>query len=117
SVRDCAAARRGRAGTRRGGFGAAAGAVKPFGVLLAGSLAVSLLFLTLPVAAIFLHTPPAELWHSLGEEGSLDALRLSLICSTTALALIVLFGTPAAWLLATRRFRGRPLVITLVSPP
>jgi len=91
--------------------------VKPFGVLLAGSLAVSLLFLTLPVAAIFLDTPPAELWHSLGEEGSLDALRLSLICSTTALALIVLFGTPAAWLLATRRFRGRPLVITLVELP
>ena len=43
--------------------------MKPFGVLLAGSLAVSLLFLTLPVAAIFLDTPPAELWHSLGRRG------------------------------------------------
>jgi molybdate transport system permease protein len=91
--------------------------VKPFGVLLAVSLAVSLLFLTLPVAAIFLDTSPAELWRSLGEEGALDALRLSLICSTTALALIVMFGTPAAWLLATRRFRGRSLVITLVELP
>src|ERR687889_65648 len=37
--------------------------------------------------------------------------------STTALALIVLFGTPSAWLLATRRFRGRSLVITLVELP
>jgi molybdate transport system permease protein len=91
--------------------------VKPFRLILAGSLAVSLGFLTLPVAAIFLDTSPAELVASLGEEGALDALRLSLICSTTALALIVLFGTPAAWLLATRRFRGRSLVITLVELP
>jgi molybdate transport system permease protein len=70
-----------------------------------------------PVAAIFLDTSPAELVRSLGEEGALDALRLSLICSTIALGLIVLFGTPAAWLLATRRFRGRALVITLVELP
>jgi molybdate transport system permease protein len=91
--------------------------VRPFGLVLAGSLAVTLLFLTLPVAAIFLDTSPAELWSSLGEEGALDALRLSLICSTTALALVVLVGTPAAWLLATRRFRARALVITLVELP
>jgi molybdate transport system permease protein len=91
--------------------------MKPFGLLLAGSLAVSLLFLTVPVAAIFLDTSPAELVQSLGEEGALDALRLSLICSTTSLALVVLFGTPSAWLLATRRFRGRALVITLVELP
>ena len=91
--------------------------MRPFGLVLAGSLALALLFLTLPIAAIFLDTSPAELWSSLGEEGALDALRLSLICSTTALALIVLVGTPAAWLLATRRFRGRALVITLVELP
>jgi molybdate transport system permease protein len=91
--------------------------VKPFSIVLAGSLAVALLFLTVPVAAIFLDTSPAELVRSLGEEGALEALRLSLVCSTAALALIVLFGTPAAWLLATRRFRGRALVITLVELP
>ena len=32
-------------------------------------------------------------------------------------ALIVVVGTPAAWLLATRRFRGRALAITLVELP
>jgi molybdate transport system permease protein len=91
--------------------------VRPFGLVLGASLAVALLFLTVPVAAIFFDTSPAELVRSLGEEGALDALRLSLICSTAALALIVLVGTPAAWLLATRRFRGRALVITLVELP
>ena len=91
--------------------------MRPFGLVLAGSLAVAVAFLTLPVAAIFLDTSPAELWQSLGEEGALDALRLSLLCSTAALTLIVLVGTPAAWLLATRRFRGRAAVITLVELP
>src|SRR4029450_1856509 len=32
-------------------------------------------------------------------------------------AIIVVAGTPAAWLLATRRFRGRALVVTLVELP
>src|SRR5215210_2029115 len=89
----------------------------PFRLVLAGSLAVSLLFLTVPVAAIFLDTSPAALVRSQGEEWALDALRLSLICSTAALALVVAVGTPAAWFLATRRFRGKALVITLVELP
>ena len=54
---------------------------------------------------------------SLGEEGSLEALRLSLVCSSIAVALIVLVGTPAAYLLATQRFRGRSVVVTLIELP
>jgi molybdate transport system permease protein len=88
-----------------------------FGLVLVASLAAALVFLTLPIAAIFLDSSPAELWRSLGEEGALDALRLSLLCSTAALAIIVAVGTPAAWLLATRSFRGRSAVITLVELP
>ncbi len=42
---------------------------------------------------------------------------LSLKATGIALALIVVVGTPAAWLLATRRFRGRALAITLVELP
>jgi molybdate transport system permease protein len=90
---------------------------RPFTVVLVAALAVAVAFLTLPVLAIFLDTSPGQLWSSLGEEGALDALRLSLICSTVSLAIIVAVGTPAAWLLATRRFRGRAAVITLVELP
>jgi molybdate transport system permease protein len=81
------------------------------------SLAVALAFLVLPVLAIFLDRPPGELLAALGEPGALDALWLSLRTSTTALAIIVVVGTPAAYLLATRRFRGRALVITLIELP
>jgi molybdate transport system permease protein len=83
----------------------------------AAPLALALVFLTLPVLAIFLDSPPGELVDALGEPGALDALWLSLQTSTTALAIIVAVGTPAAYLLATRRFRGRALVITLIELP
>jgi molybdate transport system permease protein len=88
-----------------------------FPFLLAGSLALALLFLTLPIAAIFLEAGPGELIDSLGDEQSLDALRLSLITTSIALAVILLLGTPAAYLLATRSFRGRDVATTLVELP
>jgi molybdate transport system permease protein len=88
-----------------------------FGVAIAVALAVALAFLTLPVVAVFVDSPPADLLASLGEPDALDALWLSLRTTTVALAIIVAVGTPAAYLLATRRFRARALVITLVELP
>jgi molybdate transport system permease protein len=88
-----------------------------FRVLEAVALALALTFLTLPVVAIFAQQPPGDLVSALGEEGALDALWLSLRTTATALALILVVGTPAAYLLATRRFRGRAGLITLVELP
>lgn len=88
-----------------------------FPALLVLSLAVALTFLTLPVVAIFVDTGPGRLLDSLGDASSRDALRLSLLTTTIAVAIIVVVGTPAAYLLATRRFRGRELLVTLVELP
>jgi molybdate transport system permease protein len=88
-----------------------------FPVLLGLCLAVALTFLTLPVVAIFVDSSPGELISSLGEEGALDALWLSLKCTAASIAIILLVGTPAAYLLATRSFRGRALVVTLIELP
>jgi molybdate transport system permease protein len=81
------------------------------------ALAVALVFLTLPLIAIFVDVPPGDLVSSLGDAAAVDALRLSLETSVIALALIIAIGTPAAWLLATRRWRGRSVIITLVELP
>ncbi|MBA3262185.1 MAG: molybdate ABC transporter permease subunit [Thermoleophilaceae bacterium] len=81
------------------------------------ALAVALTFLTLPVVAIFVESSPAELLDSLGERGALDALWLSLRTTAAALAIIVIVGTPAAYLLATRSFRGKAVLVTLVELP
>src|SRR5207248_5611438 len=88
-----------------------------FGALLAATLAAALTFLALPLVAILVDTSPAALLDSLGDGQSLDALRLSLETSALALAAIVLVGTPAAYLLATRSFRGRALVVTILELP
>ncbi|HEY1524491.1 MAG TPA: ABC transporter permease [Solirubrobacteraceae bacterium] len=88
-----------------------------FPALLGAALAVTLVFLFLPVVAIFTRTPPGQLISTLGDPEATEALRLSLETTAIAVAVIVLVGTPAAYLLATRRFPGRSVVITLVELP
>jgi molybdate transport system permease protein len=88
-----------------------------FRALLALALAVAIAFLVLPIVAIFADTGPGRLLDSLGDPVARDALRLSLETTGIALTLILAVGTPAAYLLATRSFRGRSLVVTLVELP
>ncbi|HEX4365150.1 MAG TPA: ABC transporter permease [Solirubrobacteraceae bacterium] len=88
-----------------------------FRVVLVVALAVVLAFLTLPVIAIFLQTSPLNLIKSLREDSAQEALRLSFECSSMAIGIILLFGTPAAYLLARRRFRGRSTIVTLIELP
>ena len=88
-----------------------------FPLLLVAALAVVLMFLVLPVIAILTNTAPGKLLHSLGDPSATDALKLSIATSSIAIALIVLLGTPAAFLLATRSFRGRSVVVTLIELP
>ena len=88
-----------------------------FPLLLGAALAVTLAFLVLPVIAIFTHTSPGELISKLGDPAATEALRLSFETTAIAILVIVVVGTPAAYLLATRSFRGRFVVITLVELP
>jgi molybdate transport system permease protein len=85
--------------------------------LLGLALAITLVFLGLPIVALFVNASPADLAASLDDSASIDALRLSLETSLIALALIVVFGTPAAWMLATRDFKLKPALVTLVELP
>jgi molybdate transport system permease protein len=88
-----------------------------FTLVLALALAVALAFVVLPVVAVFAHTSVGRLVSSLGDAQSTDALRLSLETTVIAAAVIVIVGTPAAYLLATRSFRGKALVVTLIELP
>jgi molybdate transport system permease protein len=84
---------------------------------LAAALALALAFLVLPVVAIFAHTGPAELISRLGDPEATDALRLSLETTSVAVIVIVIVGTPAAYLLATTSFRGQAAITTLLELP
>ena len=78
---------------------------------------LTLAFLLLPIVGIFVHTSPGKVLDQLSNPVVTDALIVSLKTSLIAQALIVLFGTPTAYLLATRRFTGRSFAITLVELP
>ena len=81
------------------------------------AIAVLLLFVGLPVLAIFQRVPLSKLLAQLHSPVARDALRVSLKTSSVALLFIVLIGTPVAHLLGTRRFPGRAVIITLIELP
>jgi molybdate transport system permease protein len=79
--------------------------------------AVAAAFLLLPLLALFLRVPPGDLFHAARSSVFRDALVVSLKTSAIAHACVLLVGTPAAYVLARRRFPGRAAVLTLVELP
>jgi molybdate transport system permease protein len=88
-----------------------------FTAALVLAASVALAFMLLPIAALFLRVPPGELFAQLGNPVAVDALLVSVKTSLIAHGLVLLFGTPAAYLLALRRFRGRAVLVSLVELP
>jgi molybdate transport system permease protein len=86
-------------------------------LLFGAAATVGLTFLALPVLAIFLRVSPTTLVHELNDPVARDALVVSLRTSVLAQALVLALGTPTAYLLATRRFRGRTVLVTVVELP
>lgn len=74
-------------------------------------------FLLLPLVAIFTRIPLGRLVDQLGRGVVTDAIVVSVETTLIAQAFVLLIGTPVAYLLATRRFPGRSLAVTLVELP
>ena len=87
------------------------------GALVGAAAALALAFLLLPIAAIFLRVPPAKLLRELSNPVVTDALIVSAKTTVVAQLLILVFGTPLAYVVASRRFRGRLFVVTLIELP
>ena len=79
--------------------------------------ALALAFLVLPLGALLVRAPWATLPERLTSPGVGQALRLSLVCATSATALCLVLGVPLAWVLARASFPGRRLVRALVTVP
>jgi molybdate transport system permease protein len=84
--------------------------------LIAASLPI-LAFLLFPILAIILRVQPGELAANLANEEVRQAIGLSLTTTAASTALGLVLGTPLAYLLARRRFRGRQLLDTLIDLP
>ncbi len=86
-------------------------------VLFFLAIALAMVFMVLPVVAIFTHVPLGRLIHELSNPVVTDALVVSLKTIVVSQIAILLLGTPTAYFLASRRFPGRPLLVTLVELP
>lgn len=87
----------------------------PVALLLPALL--GLVFLVLPLAGLLIRAPWRALPRQLTSADVWEALKLSLICATSATAVCLLLGVPLAWLLARTEFPGRRLVRALVTVP
>ena len=74
-------------------------------------------FLLVPLVGLLLRAPWGSLGRLLADANVVDALRLSLICATTATAISLVLGVPLAWVLARVRMRGMTLLRALVTLP
>ncbi|MDQ3612321.1 MAG: molybdate ABC transporter permease subunit [Actinomycetota bacterium] len=79
--------------------------------------ALAAAFLVLPLVALVLRAPWTTLPEALRSAEVGQALRLSLVCATSATALSMVLGIPLAWVLARAQFRGRRLLRALVTVP
>jgi molybdate transport system permease protein len=80
-------------------------------------IAVVMAFLMLPVVALVTYQPVHDLINGFGSKVATDAIEVSLKTNSIAFAVMILLGTPFAYILARSRFRGRSVVITLVEVP
>jgi molybdate transport system permease protein len=90
------------------------------GAVVAGAtivIAIVMAFLLLPIVALFTYQPVHDLIHNFGTKVATDAILVSLKTNAIAFAIMILLGTPFAYVIGRRRFRGRSVVITLVEVP
>ena len=81
------------------------------------AVTMTFVFMVFPIVAIFFHVPPQRLLHEFSNPIVTDALIVSGKTIVESMILIVAFGTPTAWFLASRRFRGRTFLVTLAELP
>ena len=76
-----------------------------------------LIFLVFPLVALLARIPLVSLFGNLGGAEVVQAIRLSLTTTAVSTGVALLFGTPLAYLLARRTFRGRNIIDTLLDLP
>jgi molybdate transport system permease protein len=84
---------------------------------LAVLLTLAMTFIALPVVALFLKSPLDTIFRSLHDQMVLDALRLSLTTSTLTTLIVVLMGTPVAYISARFNYFGKELADSLIDLP
>lgn len=85
--------------------------------ILAVLLMTAISFIALPVLALFIKSPLDTTLRSLHDPVVIDALRLSLITSIITTLVVVVMGTPIAYVSARFHYHGKELADSLIDLP
>lgn len=84
---------------------------------LASVLILTMAFIALPVVSLFLKSPMDAIFRSLHDPVVMDALRLSLMTSALTTSIVVLMGTPVAYVNARFHYFGKEIADSLIDLP
>ena len=76
-----------------------------------------ILLISVPVVMLLTRTSLQELLANIGQEAVLQAIGISLRTTLTSVALILLLGTPLAYLMGRHEFRYKKVLDTLIDLP
>jgi molybdate transport system permease protein len=93
------------------------GIARLFPAALVAATGVALLFLLLPIVAVFLRVPLGDLLSALGSKAALDAIRVTAETNALAMLLILVFGTPTAYWISNLSGAVRDVVVTFIELP
>ncbi|HEY6580138.1 MAG TPA: ABC transporter permease [Rubrobacter sp.] len=84
-----------------------------------GVMALALVagFISLPIVSLILWTISEDSWRAMASPLARDALLLSMRTTAISMFIIVLVGTPAAYVLARADFRGKRFLDALIDIP
>jgi len=85
--------------------------------LFAGIGSLLILFIALPLAQIFLASPPSQIWAVWQDTEVQQAIFLTLFASAIATVFALIAGIPLAYILARVPFRGKQWVEALIDLP
>lgn len=89
-------------------------------ILICVALIFLVIFLVLPLASVFVEAF-AKGWQtyleSIRDPDALSAIRLTLVASSIAVSMNLLFGLMAAWAISRFSFKGKNLLISLIDLP
>jgi len=92
------------------------------GAGLIAMAAAAFAFILFPLLSLFYRSSLDEFFESLGNPTVIKALKLSLMTASISTVIVVIFGTPVAYLLSHKSFPGKALLettidMTVVLPP
>jgi molybdate transport system permease protein len=85
--------------------------------LAVAALAVLAGFVSLPLLSLVVWTVDKEAWRAMASPIAVDALLLSIRTTAITMVILLVVGTPAAYVLARVDFRGNRVINTLIDIP